>query len=199
MTNSTDEIEQEARAEKLDELLDDYRRKPTIQDVGHFLIEYPAYRLPPRLANVLSDWLERTSDYTIKQSHPGRPKTELSDYFPLIDAMRVTEMSVYAICHKIVEKLELHDVDPNSLQKKYGEHRTKLSRLIDDISFGPARIGLRRPLDYTALEKAVDPLGLGPLDLSLERKISKLADKFGIEELKRAIDKEQSRNNCPPA
>ena len=34
-------------------------REQTIQDVGLFLVNFPSYRLPNRLADVLSQWLEK--------------------------------------------------------------------------------------------------------------------------------------------
>jgi hypothetical protein len=152
------EVEQQSREEYLDELIKDFKRKQTIQDVGLFLVHYYAYRLPNRLANILSEWLEKTSGRTVAHSGPGHPKTDLTDYFPLIDGMRVTGMSVYAICHMIVDKLALPGVNPaKTLQKRYGQHRTPESRFIDDLTFGPARMRSGEGVDYSYLEKAACP------------------------------------------
>ena len=180
------EIEEQSRQDHLDKLVKDFKREQTIQDVGLFLVHYPAYRLPNRLADVLSKWLEKTSDRKLAYSHKGHPKTELTDYFPLIDGMRVTEMSVYAICHMIVDTLELHDVDPDTLQKRYGEHRTRDSRFVDDLAFGPARMKKGTELDFSQLEKAAQRMGVGHIDTSLERRLKVLVDRFGLAKVQRA-------------
>ena len=182
------QVEEESQREYLDELIKDFIRKQTIQDVGLFLVNYSAFRLPDRLADVLSEWLEKTSDRTVAYSHPGHPKSELSDYFPLIDGMRVTGMSAYKACHLIVDKLELHDVNPNTLNKRYGQHRTPESRFIDDLSVGPARPKNPGGIDYTQLEKATFRAGFGRVDTSVDKRINKLIEKFGLQEVKRAIN-----------
>lgn len=180
------EIEEQSRRDYLDQLIEDFKREQTIQDVGLFLVNFPAYRLPNRLADVLSQWLEKTSDRKLAYSHKGHPKTELTDYFPLIDGMRVTGMSVYAACHMIVDKLELHDINPDTLQKRYGKHRTPESRFVDDLTFGPARIRESTGMDYSQLEKAAKRIGVDHIDASLDRQLEKLVEKFGLEEVKRS-------------
>ena len=96
-------------------------------------------------------------------------------------------MSVYAACHMIVDKLELHDVNPDTLQKRYGKHITPESRFVDDLAFGPARIGKPMGVDYSQLEKAAKRIGVDHIDASLDRQLEKLIDKFGLEEVKRAV------------
>lgn len=179
-------IEKQSRQEYLDQLIEDFKREQTIQDVGLFLVNFPAYRLPNRLADVLSQWLKKTSDRKLAYSKKGRPKTELTDYFPLIDGMRVTGMSVYAACHLIIDKLELYDVNPDTLQKRYGEHRTPDSRFVDDLVFGPARIRKSTGVDFSQLEKAAQRLGVDHIDASLNRQLERLVDRFGLVEVQRA-------------
>jgi len=180
------EIEKQSRREYLDQLIKDFKREQTIQDVGLFLVNFPAYRLSNRLADILSRWLEKTSDRKLAYSHEGRPKSVLTDYFPLIDGMRVTGMSVYAACHMIVDKLELHDVNPDTLQKRYGEHTTPESRFIDDLAFGPARLREGTGVDFSQLEKAAQRLGIDHIDASLDRRLEKLVDRFGLADVQRA-------------
>ena len=182
-----DEVEKHSQEEYLDKLIKEFEREQTIQDVGLFLVDYPSYRLPHRLAEVLSLWLKKTTGRELAYVNPGHPVTELTDYFPLIDGMRVTGLSVYKACHLIAEKLERHEINPETLQKRYGEHRTPESRLIDDFAFGPARIDKPTGKDYSQIEKAFERMGLGPIDTSLEKRLGKLVDEFGLPEVTHAL------------
>ena len=183
------ETEEQSRREHLDELIKDFKRKQTITDVGIFLLDYPAYRMPPRLANILSDWLEKTSDRKLTYTGPGQPKTDLTDYFPLIDQMRATGMSVEGICGLIATHPELNfKRTAETLRKRYDEHRTKLSRLIDDRVYGPARFKGPEGLDYSQVEKAYERFGIPPGAPHLDRSIQRMVENFGYAKVLTAIE-----------
>lgn len=177
MVNKTEE---QSRQDYLDQLVNDFTREQTIQDIGIFLLDYPAYRMPPRLAKILSDWLEKTSDRKLIYAGPGHPKTDLADYFPLIDQMRATGMSVEDICDFIAVHSELKMIrSAETLRKRYNDHRTKMSRLIDDLSYGPARQKGSEGFDYSQVEKAFERFGIHPHAPYLDRSIEKMVKTFG--------------------
>ncbi len=174
--------EEEVQERDLDRLIEEFKRVKTIQDVGLFLRDFPTNRLPPNLIEVLSNWLKETSDSTIVQSHAGHPKTELMKFFPLIDAMREHGMSTHKASHLIAEKLETYAINPNTLRKRYNDHRSDLSRKMDALSASAAQLVEHGKIDYSKIEKE-----FGPIDMSVEKQVEQLVKMFGRKAVQTAL------------
>ncbi len=128
-----DQVEEQARLEHLNMLIEDFEREPTIQDVGIWLVNYPLHPLPPRLVRALSDWLKDLNALTVKQSRRGRPHSDNRDVYPLIDGMcNDTGISVEAACHLVVDNLTL-DIDSADLRRMYDRARHPKTRLLADL------------------------------------------------------------------
>jgi hypothetical protein len=147
------QLEEESRHQHLEELLDDFQREPTIQDVAFWLLEFPMEPIPPRLVKALSTWLNEHNDLTIKQSRQGRPHSEIRDVFPLISRMhRDTGMSIKAACELIVDRLKL-ETDPSILRGQFDKARTPHQRFHDDSMIIIDEIS-KRGTPHTAMQKA---------------------------------------------
>jgi hypothetical protein len=128
----TRQIEEESQHEYLDELIKDFERQQTIQDVGAWLINDTRDPLPPKHVAVLNEWLETNNKLTIKQSRRGNPHSAIRNSFLYITRLhRDTGMSIEAACKLVVEKLRLSK-DPLDLRRMYDRARTPETRFLSE-------------------------------------------------------------------
>lgn len=120
----------------LDDLLVEFFRTPTIQDVGLWLVNYPLAPLPPRLIRVLKPWLEEHNKLTIKQARKGSPVSDIRNYLPLVTRMHQdTGLPIEAACKMICEKLNQNTeepIDALDLRRVYDRSITNYERLLND-------------------------------------------------------------------
>jgi hypothetical protein len=133
VTYEKDDIEEQSRQEYLDQLIDDFERQQTIQDVGAWLINDTRDPLPPKHVAVLNEWLETNNKLTIKQSRRGNPHSAIRNSFLYITRLhRDTGMSIEAACNLVAKKLKL-DSDPANLRRAYDRARTAETKLLNEV------------------------------------------------------------------
>ena len=107
-TEAHDNGEEQSRRDHLEQLIADFERRQTIQDVGTWLIHTPLDPLPPKHIEVLREWLEENNELTIKQSRRGNPHSYIRNAFVYVSCLsRDTGMSVEAACKLVLERLNL--------------------------------------------------------------------------------------------
>jgi hypothetical protein len=130
--NGVRQVEEESQLEYLDELINDFEREQTIQDVGAWLINDIRDPLPPKHIAVLKEWLEINNHLTIKQSRRGNPHSDIRNAFLYITRMhRDTGMSIEAACNLVAKTLNL-EIDPANLRRMYDRARTPETRLLNE-------------------------------------------------------------------
>ena len=132
LTVESDDIEQKSRNEHLEQLIKDFEREQTIQDVGSWLINDTLDPLPPKHIEVLCKWLETQNGLTIKQNRRGNSHSDTRNAFHYITRMhRDTGMSIEAACNLVAEQLSL-EIDIADFRRMYDRARTPETRLLND-------------------------------------------------------------------
>ena len=131
--NENDKTEADSRREHLRQMIKDFEREQTIQDVGTWLVKDSVDPLPPKHVAVLREWLETHNKLTIKQNRRGSPHSDIRNAYIYITRMcRDTGMSIEAACSLVAKELKL-ETDPANLRRMYDRARTPESRFINDL------------------------------------------------------------------
>jgi len=126
------DVEEQSQKDHLEELIKEFERVQTVQDVGAWLIDNLPDPLPPKHIDVLKTWLETHNNLTIKQNRRGNPHSDLRNAFIYITRMhRDTGMSISAACELVVERLEI-DSNPTHVRRAYDRAMTAETRLLND-------------------------------------------------------------------